>query len=50
MLSLDGNEIIEVKKSSSDFNKPNVFAQALEESEDSDIEDVEVTEMKDLFD
>ena len=50
MLSLDGNEIIEVKKSSSDFHKPNVFAQALEESAESEIEDVEVTEMKDLFD
>jgi recombination protein RecT len=50
MLSLDGNDIIEVKKNSSDFHKPNVFAQALGEAKDIQVEEAEVTEIKDLFD
>tara|TARA_B100001564_G_scaffold45250_2_gene32484 strand:+ start:6976 stop:7845 length:870 start_codon:yes stop_codon:yes gene_type:complete len=52
MLSLDGDEIIEVKKTNSNFGKPNVFAQALEESnvEAVEVQEVEDLETKDLFD
>ena len=50
MLSLDGNEVIEVKKSSSNFRKVNAFRQALDESEENEVEEAEVTEVKDLFD
>ena len=49
MLSLDGDEIIEVKKTNSNFGKPNVFAQALEESNE-DVIEVEDIETKGLFD
>jgi recombination protein RecT len=50
MLSLDGNEVIEVKKSSSNFRKVNAFRQALDESEGNEVEEAEVTEVKGLFD
>ena len=52
MLSLDGDEIIEVKKTNSNFGKPNVFAQALEDSnvEAIEVQDVEDVETKGLFD
>ena len=50
MLSLDGNEVIEVKKNSSNFRKVNAFRQALDESEENEVEEAEVTEVKDLFD
>jgi recombination protein RecT len=50
MLSLDGNDVIEVKKSASNFNKPNVFAKALNESDDENVQEAEITEIKDLFD
>lgn len=50
MLSLDGNDIIEVKKSASNFNQPNVFAKALGESDEDNVQEAEITEIKDLFD
>ena len=50
MLSLDGNDVIEVRKNASDYFKPNVFAKALGDDNGDKVEVVEATEIKDLFD
>jgi len=52
MLTLDGDQIIEVKKTNRNFTKSNVFAQALEEGnvEAEVVEDEPSVEPKGLFD
>ena len=52
MLTLDGDQIIEVKRTHKTFGKSNVFAQALEESNETTevIEETPMEEPKGLFD